>query len=291
MSWLAVKGFATSTVLGVTIPLSLGAVWIVFRSRNRRMEPIAIWGLLALGVVVVQFRFYQYHWLYALPASAVLSVVAVQRLMNTRVPRLRLALLIAYSVFSFLPLQVARLERDVPYFLGLESREQFLQHFHSDGDPVFATNPLADSDAADFIKSSLAPKDLVYAWNRPVVQFLSGAASPVRYDLIYPLVAGRGSYPQIVQEEILTSLRENPPRFLVIPSGDMVALKSSLTSTALQTLHQIVQIASTNFRLVHTDGDLLIYERLPQAPAVASSSTRLPFAVRTQPPSAHHCKI
>lgn len=257
------RAVATSIGLGPVLPLAAYGGWRALRAGTREARMAGLWTILAVGAVVVQFRFYPYHWFYALPPLATIAALGLHDLFVDRTRRLRLILvsmLIAiYAGFWLVP-PVSRIQHSIPYLLGWASREEYLAGFHDGSSVYVVTEPAADEAMAEFVRNSSSPGDLVFAWNRPALQFLTGRALPTKYVHLYPLEVNSEGGAREVQAEMLRDVTTKRPRYLIIPPGDLGEMRKYHYPIPAATLEKIQQFADANYRVVRSEKGLVVYE-------------------------------
>ncbi|MCC6805637.1 MAG: glycosyltransferase family 39 protein [Anaerolineae bacterium] len=174
----------------------LALVGLVFAVRhfNRR----SLWGIvgvwLAAGaaIMLVQLKFYDYHWLPMLPPLALIGAGAVEAVANT-LPRRSGSQTRPYTAVLRSILAIALLvtltaviwSRALPYLTGTEDRTAYYSHFQ-------AGEFVADESlrVAEFLRERVTPGDSLFIWGfRPEVYYLSQLNPASRFIFQFPLVA------------------------------------------------------------------------------------------------------
>ena len=208
---------------GVLFGLALVGLALALRHLKRR----SLWWLaavwLAAGTVImlVQLKFYDYHWLPVLPPLALIGARVIEALIeavirrggfqtrpDTRIARLGVALIglgaLAAVVWS----------RTLPYLAGREDQVTYYAHFQ-------ACEFVADESlaAATYLRARVAPGDSLFIWGfRPEVYYLSGLNPAARFIFQFPLVANW--YPPEWRQQTVDILWAALPPYVLVVQVD-----------------------------------------------------------------------
>ncbi len=197
--------------------LALLGLWIHIPVRRRLGAAVGL-GLLA---VILQEKYFGYHWQPTLPWMALLAGVGAERCLKVLVPekgtRLVPAVVVAlaWSMFSqpgpYIDLALAG--------LGRISERRRLQAFGvpSAGDYSF----LGDRDAARYIRRTTRRDDGLFIWGfEPLIYLLSGRPCPTRFFFNVPLTStfARPAW----REELLRELDHRPPTLFIVARRDSI---------------------------------------------------------------------
>ena len=194
--------------------------------RFRRHEPYklfcVLWLFMGLATVVVQNKFYTYHYLIVYPPlilMAALTLSELEKKWKWRPRRLALRCL-AGGILAFLmtPLNYAA-------FNALATGHRLGPgYYQSFSDSV--NNPFELSrEVAAYLRERTAPGDTIQVWGwNNLIYFLSGRRAASRYGFIAPLAQACDNRQTAVLQnycaEFLDNLRRNNPKYIVIADND-----------------------------------------------------------------------
>jgi hypothetical protein len=212
-----------------------GAAWTVVRvgrARARRdwtgfSGPAAlwIWALASSLAVIVQGKYFRYHFLPVLPPLALLgawsasdALAFVERRAG-RISRVAVALgLVAAALLA--PPYRSRLEDLFEVARGAVPRESYWSR------PEFAMLGFSLRDdllLARWVEQATRPKERVVLWGfEPLVHFVARRDPVGRFAYSIPLTR-EANLPEL-REEFLEALRADPPELFVIERGDVLPL-------------------------------------------------------------------
>jgi 4-amino-4-deoxy-L-arabinose transferase-like glycosyltransferase len=209
------------------LPQAPAAVLAVFGGFSlwRRVRPVGAltiaWFLASLAIVVLQRKFFGYHWSLVFSPAILLGAAGVAELVAPRGvahDRRRAILGLAGSVLIFAALAAAPLRdttRFARYAGGLDTRETYYAGFRHEDNDFCAGDEMA---AAEYIKAHTSDGDriAVFGYDAPVL-YLSGRRNATRLSFPLPLVGWRSSRASRLeyQREFMDALRD-PPAYLVV---------------------------------------------------------------------------
>jgi 4-amino-4-deoxy-L-arabinose transferase-like glycosyltransferase len=192
----------------------------------RRTQPIArltiAWFLAGLAIVVLQRKFFGYHWSILFPPGILLAATGIDELVAPRdgAPRSngRAILGLAGSVLVFVAL-AAGPTRDVAHFAryaaGLDDRGTYYGGFRHEDNDFCAGDEMA---AAEYVKAHTTDTDriAIFGYDAPVL-YLSGRQNATRFSFPLALVGWRSTKASRTeyQREFMNALRD-PPTYLVV---------------------------------------------------------------------------
>jgi len=192
----------------------------------RRTQPIARlaigWFLAALAIVVLQRKFFVYHWSILFSPAILLAAAGIDDLVvpgESRHSSSRRAILgFAGAVLIFAGLAYGPM-RDVAHFgryvAGLDDRDKYYAGFRHEDNDFCAGDEMA---AAEYVKAHTTDADriAIFGYDAPVL-YLSGRKNATRLSFPLPLVGWRSSRASRIeyQREFMDALR-NPPAYLVV---------------------------------------------------------------------------
>ena len=226
---LAVRDRATGLATFLwQVPQAPAAVAIAFGGLVmwRRAQPVArltvAWFLTALAIVVLQRKFFVYHWSILFPPAILLAATgideAVSSTHSSRRANLRAILgftgaALILGALAVSPIRdIARLGRSV---VGPGGRDGYYARFTHDDSDYCAGDEMA---AAAYLRAHTTDADriAVFGYDAPVL-YLSGRQNATRFSFPLALVGWRSTRAVRLryQQEYLEALR-NPPTYLVV---------------------------------------------------------------------------
>jgi len=210
--------------IGLLVPCLLApfGLWRLHRAGlTSEARLLGAWWLLAVFTVLVQGKYWIYHWAPVSIALAPLLGVALgpcgRRLTLWRDGSpitLALALLLSISVVAPAATRAVFHSYAWPrYMVGLESKEQYAAHFTTpDGwwrIPIFM-------QLADYIAPRSQPTDTLLVWGWEVqINLLARRKPPTRFGFSFPLtVPGPMQVPY--RRQFLADISRAPPRYVVV---------------------------------------------------------------------------
>ncbi|MBZ0278348.1 MAG: glycosyltransferase family 39 protein, partial [Anaerolineae bacterium] len=200
--------------------LILAAFWPLGRwlgdKRGAGWRVILLWLLAGLGMMLVQAKGYDYHWLPMLPPLALLAADSLDRILSFMKRWGRADMLYAVGLWVaglglLAVLVVGIWSRALPYLTGQESQMDYYHHFQ--GGEFVADESLA---VANLLRERVVPGDSLFIWGfRPEVYYLSDLNPATRFIFQFPLVADWYP-PEWKQETVDTLWAAMPPYVLVL---------------------------------------------------------------------------
>jgi len=177
------------------------------------------WLIAALGILIVQAKFYDYHWLPLLPALVMFGAAGIERVITFVDNRVRShaadAALRGTAAALFLAvLAVVIGTKTIPYLTGQEDQTTYFARFQ-------AGEFIADESlkVADFLRARVVPGDSLFIWGfRPEVYYLSQLKPAVRFIFHYPLVADW--YPRAWRDQTVDILWAALPPYVLVLQVD-----------------------------------------------------------------------
>jgi hypothetical protein len=196
------------------IPIAAG-IFYAWRERRSVGFGLLLWFATALGCVVLQRKFYVYHWLITFPPILAIAALALARISAQAAARV----LTPVAIGLFLAGVVIRPAWDTlcffRYVAGIDSRQVYMERFKR-----FDFHAFAASEAASYIKSHTRADEKVVVYGvDSVVQFLSERASATRFVYALPLGVPNKAYRDPYRAEYVAALRQTPPRYIVLGSS------------------------------------------------------------------------
>jgi len=257
------------TGVAVILPLVVFGLVASWRRSPVLVSVLVAWILVATLLVVIQNRYFAYHWLPLLPALVFSAALGAYTLFDyllsaqgstQAVTRLRGSL--AASLLLVLTLHVSLLPAlEVmhwgAYIVGLETADDYHRHFGS---------PADDIAMAELVRSSTEEDDqvVVFGWNSAIL-FLSGRRSPTRFGFSMPLMQGSAESRWFVayRDEFMQALYRQRPAAIVVGTQSDRLLGATYTLSDFLELDEFVR---RYYDTGQQAGALTLYLRLPESP-------------------------
>ena len=189
---------------------------------NYELRVIGLWICLSLLVVIIQGRYYEYHWLPLMISVSPIFGLAVswssQRwpsiASSKSVSNSLILLLIAISLFHSEVRAITQSYTWPAFATGSLSHKDYTRQ-------VFGGGWYADSqDIASYIDSHSNETDKVLMWGTDsTVHALAKRQSPTRYEVSYPIVIP-GPLASKYKRIFLEDVARDPPRYVIIDCRD-----------------------------------------------------------------------
>nr|AUN37554.1 hypothetical protein [uncultured bacterium] len=179
---------------GALFILALIGLMLAIRRFNRRSLwwIVLVWLIAGTAMMLVQLKFYDYHWLPMLPPLALIGAGALEAIVNAIFRKGDLpgrpytTILHGGAAVALLLVMLTVIgARTFPYLTGREDQVAYYHQFQ-------AGEFVADEslEVANFLKARVAPGDSLFIWGfRPEVYYLSQLNPAVRFIFQFPLVA------------------------------------------------------------------------------------------------------
>jgi hypothetical protein len=213
--------------LVVTAPAIVGGFLGVFVLRERRVQQLVLFVLLANLGIMAQAKFFPYHYLYLLPFMALLAgwgwVRAFRLLARARGPALATAagalLVVMFGLSTPEVVDSAWLQWKgyVEFHRSPETRERYYDYFGAWGGGTFSYR--ASREAAYYVARRTQPGEHVYVWGYdPLIYLLADRPSSSRFIYSFPLMSDWA--PRSWQEEFMDELAARPPTYFLVQRAE-----------------------------------------------------------------------
>lgn len=253
----------------ILVSALVGTVMLVRRGARDTMF-LAAWGLVGVGLVMIQNKYYWYHWIPVYPSLAVAAGIglagiwdtaiarltvggsASRRFVERAIPSLVAALLLA-TVFPLSDVTAAVRSR----VGGVEAREDYLRRFTLGDNYSYLT----DLKAAEFVSDNTPEGATLLVWGfEPLVNVLSDRPSPTRFGVNYPLVVGEGSELFArYRAEFISGLGEHPPALVIVVERDESNQTYAPSNVALETFPEFTAWLNAGYELTGRIDDFQIW--------------------------------
>lgn len=213
--------------LFVSLPAAI-ALALGFGGRgDARTREIGLATLCAYLGVLIQAKFFLYHWLAVLPFLSLLGGRGLACLSQALLARLRwqtaipaVAAVVALLVVLSPPVTDNALHQwrgVAQYYSGPVSRSAFNNQFGPYAQGTFSY--LADDEVGRYLRAHTEPDDTVYVYGyEPLVYLISGRESASRFIYVFPIISTWS--PPAWKDEFYRELDENRPRYILIQANE-----------------------------------------------------------------------
>jgi hypothetical protein len=233
-----------------------------------RSESIVVgaWLALTLALVLIQGRFWVYHWLPAVIALSVGSGLAIGAILRRLGPLhnrggWRLAIGVVAMAALLLPSAGRAVYRSYEwpiYVAGRETRQLYLEHVSMLAHGWNSSTFLA---IADYIRGHSQPEDRVLCWGiDPVINFYAGRLAPSRFGYSYP-IAVPGAMREGYRKIFLNEITDTPPRYIVIDARQSWELIDEPGLVLLQAFPQFAAFIRDGYVQETMFGDYQVWGR------------------------------
>ncbi len=246
-------------------------------SRSSLWWIAAVWLIAGTAVMLVQLKFYDYHWLPMLPPLALIAAAGIETVVEVisrkfipqpplpmergRQPKVaRGEVVRGIIAFALLAAMAAVIgSRTLPYLTGQEDQVAYYHQFQ-------AGEFVADEslEVANFLRQRVLPGDSLFIWGfRPEVYYLSQLNPAVRFIFQFPLVADW--YPVEWRQQTVDVLwAALPPYVLVLQVDYMpwVTGSDQDSNTLLQGYTELNNWLEYNYVPDSQIGNFLIWRRI-----------------------------
>lgn len=204
--WGVAEYVLIGKLMGVSLPLSIFGALVLWRERRSVAVVLLTWLAVTVFLVVLQGRFYAYHWLPMLPAMTVLVAVGAQAGVARAQTVTRIACAATLlSTVAPIGLEAARF---AAWSVGIIDREQY---YNAYGEPGI------DMQTLEWLETKGRPgKIFTFGWHSSV-GWLSQRGTVSRFGYSLPLMMAAGTdYRVKYRSELMAALTVDPPRYIVV---------------------------------------------------------------------------
>jgi hypothetical protein len=239
--------FLLDRVVGVALPLMAYGGFLLWRRRRPVAVLLLSWAAVVAFSVVLQNRFYAYHWLPMLPAATVLAAVAFDDVRSKSRPLAAvLGGIIVLHIVAPIVLEEARF---AAWMAGVINRDAYYDAYGEPGD---------DMKAVRWLRTQGQPGEIFpFGWQSGVA-WLSERDVVSRFGYSLPLMMGKGldvraSY----RRELLDALRAMPPRYILVGTQSEHILGEAMT---VGEFPELADLVDRDYREVARIGKITIHE-------------------------------
>ncbi|MBN1991574.1 MAG: glycosyltransferase family 39 protein [Anaerolineae bacterium] len=268
---LLVLGFMQQGWVAITLlPAALG-IAVLWSQQRPAAAVIITWTVLALLCVLVQEKYYPYHWLLFYGPLALAAGVGLAHLKGGWIQKnvvsasyqwfatATIALVLILALIT--PTQ--SILRWALRVNGYASWDTYYEGFGTYGWGDFSFK--ADQKVAQYLAARTTAQDPVLVWGFEVlVNYLSGRPSPTRFGYNYPLSRGRENVvEQAYRAEFMQALQANPPLYILILDQDVNNLMPKTSRQFLNDFPEFKSYLNNHYYLETTIEHFTLWRRQP----------------------------
>jgi hypothetical protein len=274
LSWLGVREWFLRYSLVLPVGLVVLAVFRPTASERRGVVVLVALCLLQIAGVVMQAKFFPYHYGAIWPLTALLAALGWWKLFTWARRRAESGWMAALVMAAFMALSALRSATSQVPGTFVSRSELRIGIAVGDPDPslVDALATVADVDAghnrrvAAFIAESTEPNDHILVWGfEPVIYDMADRSPSTRY--LYNVPQRTAWSRSQAQGEMMADLAAYPPAAIVVEHGDVFPWVTSSYDDSAQSLAQFPELSRllrSDYALAAVIADFDVY--LPLAP-------------------------
>lgn len=199
----------------LTAPAVIGAIYGVFILRERRVQRLVLFVVLAYVGISAQAKFFWYHYWYMLSFLALLGGWAWDRAFR-RIRRAQpagvaagMTALLAGGLLLFTPEVLDNGKTQWENYIEYQRRPEFRSEFYG----AFGAYSVSQ-DVAYYVETRTGPHDPLYVWGYdPMIYLLADRASSSRFIYAFPMMSDWA--PASWQSEFMDELQARPPVYFI----------------------------------------------------------------------------
>lgn len=269
------------------IPLLALFLFLPMPRALRKREPLAfilLWNAAGLAQVLLQGKFFLYHWLVFLPPLGLLAGAGLARVENffgpaggttapsagRRVGGAVVFLLCAWFILVFGRAWwlIAESYQTRRFVTGEISRREYYARFNSsDARGRGDFNLLASVAVAELARKIVPPDGrlLVFGYE-PIINYLAARPAPTRFEIDYPLTFTPASprsekLRQKWREEFMRGLTARPPELVILVVNDANAIEPVSSLEQARAFSEFWSWLNQNYAVSERIEDFLFYRR------------------------------
>ena len=257
--------------VAVAWPAALaGAVALWRGGRRPLLVALLTWAAAAVLPVLIQGKYYVYHWIPLWSPIAVLAAIGLAAAFAEAagLARVLAAALLATLVGHALLRPTYYTMLAAQYAAGMRSEASYYERFNDGSPPAYL-----QVQAAEYMRSRLGPTEGVAIWGN-AAGMLWHVDRPTPFRLAgwsWAVVEGRGSpWRERYRDEYVRSMRANPPGYFVI---DSLHERRHLGGHIAE-FPGLAEILATEYQLERKMGQLRLYRRVRSATAAPAAAAR-----------------
>jgi hypothetical protein len=263
-----IHGFWRSIEPVFTAPAALVGARQLWQRRRTGAWIVLIFLLIDVTLVVVQNRYFAYHWVPVLGPLALLCGIGVSRVKSmldraekslpaippSKFPRLAASAILIVT----LAMASAHLGGKVAPWLDSVVQRRTWSSYYASFPSVTVQQKIADE-----IDRHSKPDDALLVWGfDPLINYLADRRAPTRFAMHYGLTRDP---PHAMQEawraEFMDDLRRRPPLYIVVADQDAEPLMPRTSKQYMEQFPQFRQFVNENYQVEQTIGNYTIWRR------------------------------
>jgi Dolichyl-phosphate-mannose-protein mannosyltransferase len=240
--------------------IGLMALW----SKNRSaFVMVGSWTVLSMLCIIIQNKFFYYHWIPVLAPLSIAAGAGVSRLADIGTFKPALSLMVKHGAVVLLVVAVSfgplyKLNTWLRAVAGFETWDEYYGEFgrYGGGDVSF----LADREVSKYLANRTVQGDRVYVWGfEPIIYYMSGRPSSTRYGFVQPLVGEDNVFKSHNRERFMMELHANPPVYIIVIDNDATPVTYKTSKQYLKDFPEFKLYLSSRYILEKRIEDFEIY--------------------------------
>ena len=241
------------------LPALLGGVVLLRRARLPALL-FVFWFALGLGSVIVQRKYFAYHWFPLFPWLAAGTAMALRQAEGMVAPTPRhwnirfTATHLTFLWFALLYLQFTSrpVRQWLFYATGHISRERYLADFGVNRTGEYRFGRV--HAISDYVHQRTTPDQKVLVWGFEAgINYLSDRLSPSRFEYSYPLEVGASSpFRAPYRAEFMNKISAHPPAYIIVSDLDRNLLVNASSKQELQNFAELKDFIGQRYALETT---------------------------------------
>ncbi len=235
-------------------------IFSLWRSQRRMAIVLLFFFATAIGCVVIQNKYYSYHWYPVRLCLVVFFTFGISYFVELFhkleaetairwVTSLRIWLLASMLVIAWVIAPPLNFSGASAIVLGRTPVEDYYKGFKSYWNASF--HFLSNYETARHLEEHSREDESVLVWGfEPMINFLSGRRSPTRFGYNYPLVAVAGTeFEKPYRDQFMRQLFADLPRYIVVAVGDQNSLMPKSSRIVLGEFERLSRLLHTRYRI------------------------------------------
>ncbi|HEX8363624.1 MAG TPA: hypothetical protein VF613_26120 [Longimicrobium sp.] len=260
----------SARVVAVAQPAVLLGAFALRRSHPGVFRALVTWVVLGIALVLLQNKYYMYHWHIILPPLAALAAAGLHAALSPARAASRDARLLAIALMGVIVVHAAsrpglRLLDDLRFAVGALDKQAYTARFRSD-----TFEPAAIREVGTYIRGRTTQADrlAIYGFDAGIL-YESGRESAFRMaGWSWPVTEGEGSpIREEYRREYLESMERTRPTYVVVNRGaGNEETSPTLLPPTLSGFPELASVIQSRYRYERHFGRYTLYRRADAAP-------------------------